>query len=79
MAALEDDEAVRSAAKRFGALVVSAVRIGQRRRLRCRQVPLKIGGICRAALAGESGAWLPERLVEKPNLTVRALTADLAA
>ena len=33
----------------------------------------------RAALAGEPGDWVLARLAEKPDLTMRALTAELAA
>ena len=77
--ALEDGETVRAAAKRFGISVASAVRIGQRQRAGRGQVPGKVGGSRRAALAGESGIWLLARLAEKPDLTMRALTAELAA
>lgn len=77
--ALEDGETVRAAAKRFGISVASAVRIGQRQRAGRGQVPGKVGGSRRAALAGDSGIWLLARLAEKPDLTMRALTAELAA
>jgi transposase len=77
--ALEDGETVRAAAKRFGVSVASAVRIGQRQRAGRGQVPGKVGGSRRAALAGDSGDWLLARLAEKPDLTMRALTAELAA
>ena len=77
-AALEEGATVRSAANRFGVSVASAVRIGQRQREGRGQVPGKIGGRRRAALAGESGDWLLARLAEKPDLTMRALTAELA-
>jgi transposase len=78
-AALAEGETVRSAAKRFGVSVASAVRIGQRQRAGRGQVPGKIGGHRRALLAGEAGEWLMSRLAEKPDLTMRALTAELAA
>lgn len=78
-AALEAGETVRSAAKRFGVSVASAVRIGQRQRAGRGQVPCKIGGRRRAVLAGEAGDWLLARLAEKPDLTMRALAAELAA
>lgn len=78
-AALAEGETVRSAAKRFGVSVASAVRIGQRQRAGRGQVPGKIGGRRRALLAGEAGEWLMSRLAEKPDLTMRALTAELAA
>lgn len=38
----------------------------------------KIGGHRRPVLAGEVGDWLLARLAEKPDLTMRALTAELA-
>lgn len=78
-AALAEGETVRAAAKRFGVSVASAVRIGQRQRSGRGQVPAKIGGVRRAALAGEPGNWVLARLAEKPDLTMRALTAELAA
>ena len=77
--ALEQGETVRAVAKRSGVSVASAVRIGQRQRAGCGQVPGKVGGGRRAVLAGESGEWLLMRLAEKPDLTMRALTAELAA
>ncbi len=78
-AALEEGETVRAAAKRFGVSVASAVRIGQRQRAGRGQMPGKIGGHRRQALAGDAGDWLLTRLAEKPDLTMRALTAELAA
>ena len=78
-AALEGGETVRAVARRFGVSVSSAVRIGQRQRSGLGQVPGKIGGHRRALPAGETGGWLLARLAEKPDLTMRALTAELAA
>ncbi len=78
-AALEEGETVRAAARRFGVSVASAVRIGQRQRSGRGQVPGKIGGHRRAVLTGEAGDWLLARLAEKPDLTMRALTAELVA
>jgi transposase len=78
-AALEEGQTVRAAAKRFGISVASAVRIGQRQRAGRGQAPGKIGGVRRAALAGEPGDWLLARLAEKPDLTMRALRSELAA
>jgi len=77
--ALVQGETVRSAAKRFGVSVASAVRIGQRQRAGRGQVPGKIGGHRRSVLTGAAGDWLLARLAEKPDLTMRALTAELAA
>jgi transposase len=76
--ALAQGETVRAAAKRFGVSVASTVRIGQRHRAGRGQVPGKIGGSRRAALSGEAGDWLLKRLAAKPDLTMRALTAELA-
>lgn len=77
-AALEDGRTVRAAAGRFGVSVAPAVRIGQCQRAGRGQVPGKIGGSRRAVLAGQSGDWLLMRPAEKPDLTMRALTAELA-
>ncbi len=77
--ALTEGETVRAVAKRFRISVASAVRIGQRQRAGRGQMPGKIGGHRRQALAGEPGTWLVARLAEKPDLTMRALTAELAA
>ena len=76
--ALEEGETVRAAAKRFGISVASAVRIGQRQRSGRGQVPGQIGGHRPRVLAGEAGSWLLARLAEKPDLTMRALTVELA-
>lgn len=76
--ALAEGETVRTVAKRFGVSVASAVRIGQRHRAGRGQVPGKIGGSRRAVLAGAAGDWLLMRLAEKPDLTMRALTTELA-
>lgn len=76
--ALNEGETVRSAARRFGVSVASAVRIGQRQRAGRGQVPGKIGGHRRRVLAGEVGGRLLARLAEKPDLTMRALQAELA-
>ena len=77
-AVLSEGETVRSAAKRFGISVSSAVRIGQRQRAGQGQAPGKLGGARRCALSGEPGDWVLARLAEKPDLTMRALTSELA-
>ena len=76
--ALGEKLTVRGAAKRFGISVASAVRIGQRQRSGRGQAVGKIGGHRRPKLAGEAGEWLMARLAEKPDLTMRAVTAELA-
>jgi transposase len=60
--ALGEGQTVRTVAKRFGISVASAVRIGQRQRSGRGQVPGKVGGVRRSALAGEAGDWLLSRL-----------------
>ena len=77
--ALGEGATVRQAAKRFGVSVASAVRVGQRRKSGLGQGHGKIGGHRRAKLKGDTGDWLLARLAEKPDLTMRALTAELAA
>ena len=76
--ALGDGETVRSAAKRFGVSVASAVRIGQRQRAGRGQGRGKIGAHRSGVLTGGTGDWLLARRAEKPDLTMRALTAELA-
>ena len=76
--ALGEGATVRGAAKRFGVSVASAFRVGQRQRSGRGQVPGKIGGHRRPKLKGASGDWLLARLAEKPDLTLRALAAELA-
>lgn len=76
--ALDEGHPVRAAAERFGVSVASAVRIGQRQRAGRGQAPGRMGGHRRPVLSGEAGVWLLARLAEKPDLTMRALTADLA-
>ena len=75
--ALEDGDTVRVAARRFGVSVASAVRIGQRQRAGRGQIPGKIGGDRRPVLAGVAGDWRLARRAEKPDLTMRVLTAGI--
>ena len=58
--------------------VASAVRIGQRQRLGCGPASGKISGQRAPFLAGDAGMWLRARLAEKPDLTMRGLTAEFA-
>ena len=76
--ALEQGDSVCAVAKRFGVSVASAVRVGQMHRSGLGQGHGKTGGHRRAKLKGETGDWLLARLAEKPDLTMRALTAELA-
>jgi transposase len=73
---MEEEATVRGAAKRFEVSVACAVRIGQRQRAGHGQVPGKIARHRCPLLAGEAGGWLLARLVDEPDLTTRALTAD---
>lgn len=71
-------ETTRAAAKRFGVSVATAVRIGQKWRSGRGLQPGKMGGHRRPLLSGETAAWIRSRLSEKADLTMRALTAELA-
>ena len=77
--ALDAGLTCRSAARRFGVSVATAVRIGQLRRSGRGLHPGKMGGHRGFALTGATADWLRARLVEKPDLTMRGLTAELAA
>ena len=67
----------REAASRFGVSVASAVRWMQRRRRTGDVLPDRIGGRRPLVLRGERD-WLLARLAEKPDLTLRAIRAELA-
>ena len=77
-AALQSGETTRSAAKRFGVSVATAVRIGQKWRSGYGLQPGKMGGHRRPLLSGEAADWIQSRLAEKKDLTMRALAAELA-
>jgi transposase len=77
-AALNSGETTRSAAKRFGVSVATAVRIGQKWRSGRGLQPGKMGGHRRPVLNGETADWIRSRLAEKADLTMRALAAELA-
>jgi transposase len=77
-AALNSGETTRSAAKRFGVSVATAVRIGQKWRSGRGLEPGKMGGHRRPVLCGETAEWIRTRLAEKNDLTMRALAAELA-
>lgn len=76
--ALHSGETTRSAAKRFGVSVATAVRIGQKWRSGRGLAPGQMGGHRRPVLCGETADWICARLAEKNDLTMRALTAELA-
>ena len=67
----------REAAARFGVSVASAVRWMQRRRRTGSVAPDRIGGRRPLVLSGER-EWLLARLAQKPDLTLRAIRAELA-
>ena len=77
-AALADGETTRIVAKRFGVSVATAVRLGQKQRADQGLQPGKMGGHRPFVLGPETVAWLRERVAEKGDLTIRALTAELA-
>jgi len=68
----------RAAASRFGVSVSAAVKWSQRRRATGSVAPRPMGGRRRLVLAGERD-WLLARIAEKPDLTLRAVRAELAA
>jgi len=76
--AVADGSTCRDVAQRFGVSVATAVRLGQKRRAGQSLAPGKIGGHRRPILAGETQAWIRQRLLAKRDLTIRALTAELA-
>jgi len=68
----------REAASRFGVSVSAAVKWARRRRSTGSVAPKPMGGRRRLVLAGERD-WLLARIAEKPDLTLRAVRAELAA
>jgi transposase len=77
VAAVEAGESRRSAARRFGVSASVAVKWLQRVRRTGSVAPDKVGGHRRPALEGER-AWVLARNAEKPDLTLRAMAAELA-
>lgn len=77
-AALAAGETTRAVAQRFGVSVATAVRLGQKQRAGHGLQPGKMGGHRPFALGPETVAWLREHVAEKGDLTIRALTAELA-
>jgi len=77
VAALADGATSREAARRFGVSVATAVRLGQKWRAGRSLAPGKIGGHRRPLLGEVTQAWIRGRLLEKRDLTIRALTAEL--
>ena len=67
----------RQAAERFGVSITAAGRWAKRLRESGSAAALPMGGTRRAVLAGERD-WLLARIKEKPDLTLRAIQAELA-
>ena len=69
---------VREAAGRFGVSVASAVKWSQRARATGSVAPRPMGGKRHDRLAGERN-WILARIVEKPDLTLSEIVAELQA
>ena len=76
-AAVAEGESCRAAAARFAVGVATVVRWSQRARETGSPAALPVGGHRPFKLAGEAG-WVRARLMEKPDITLRALVAELA-
>ncbi len=72
-------ETVRAVAARFGVSAATAVRLGQKARAGQDLAARPRGGSPRRLVTGEVADWIRARLAEKPDLTVRALAAELCA
>jgi transposase len=77
VAAVEAGRSCRSVAKTFRVSVSSVVRWSQRRRAVGSPAALKMGGHRPYVVAREKN-WLLAHIAEKPDLTLRALLAELA-
>ena len=75
--AVEEGGTVRAVAARFGVSVATAVRLGQKARAGHDLGPRKPGSPGRPVLIGAVAAWVRDRLKAKPDLTMRALAAEL--
>jgi transposase len=78
VAAVASGQSCRAVAATFKVSVASVVKWSQRQRATGSAAAYKVGGRRPFALAGERG-WLLARLAEKPDITLRALGAELAA
>ena len=74
--ALSSGQSCRATAARYGVSVATVVRWGQRQRMLGSPAASPMGGNRPYVLAGER-AWLLRRLVEKPDLTLRAVQDEL--
>jgi transposase len=75
--AVAGGQSCRSVAAVFGVSVASVVKWSQRQRLTGSAAAKPMGGRRPYALAGER-SWLLARLSEQPDITLRALVAELA-
>jgi len=78
VAAVAAGESCRAVATKFKVSVASVVKWSQRFRANGSAAAYKVGGRRPYALASERD-WLLARLAEKPDITLRALGAELAA
>ncbi len=78
VAAVAAGESCRAVATKFKVSVASVVKWSQRFRANASAAAYKVGGRRPYALASERD-WLLARLAEKPDITLRALGAELAA
>jgi transposase len=76
-AAVAQGEPVRVVAARFQVSAASAVRLGQKQRAGAGLAPAKRGRPRPSLITGSAADWLRARLAEKPDLTLRALAAEL--
>lgn len=76
-AAVAQGEPVRAVAARFQVSASSAVRLGQKLRAGVGLAPAKRGGPRPSSITPAVAEWLRTRLAEKPDLTMRALAAEL--
>ena len=77
VSAVAEGMSCRAAARRFGVSAASAVKWCQRQRRTGSAAASRMGGRRPYALAAERD-WLLARIAEKPDLTLRALAAELA-
>lgn len=78
VSAVLEGGSVRSVAARFGVSASAAVKWSQRFRKTGGLAPSPVGGRKAYVLVGERD-WLLRRIAEAPDLTLRALQAELAA
>ena len=75
--AVKDGGTVRAVAARFSVSIATAVRLGQKARADLDLAPGKPGGPGRPVLTGTLATWVRERMQAKPDLTMRALAAEI--